>query len=118
MGKLEKALAVLRKQSEAPSQSAAPAPLHSETVSSKALVVSIAQMTIGAAPPLAVSATSHQTAASAPAATAPPQLPTAMPAGVADTATTVAHPATQLATGQPYDPHPPPPGFSYLPAGY
>ncbi len=68
-------------------------------------------MTIGAAPPLVVSATSHQIAASALTATAQPRRLATMPTGVADTATTVAHPAAQLATGQPYALHPPPPGF-------
>ncbi len=118
LGKLEKELAVLKKSSEAHSWSGAPALARSETVSSKALVVSIAQMTIGTAPSLAASTTTHQPAASASSTTAPSRQPTITSAGVADTATTVAHSAAQLATGRPYAAHPPPPGFPYLPAGY
>ncbi len=119
VGKLETDLAVLKKSSEARSQPAAPVSVGSEVVSSQVLTVSIAQMTIGAAPSLTASATMCQpTATFVPTAAAPPRPPAIPPVGVADTATTIVHSAAQLATGRPYAVHPPPPGFPYVMAGY
>ena len=93
--------------------------MKTEVVSSKALTVSIAQMTIGVAPPLVVAATTHQQAVTpASAAPTPSRRLTTASVEAADTATTVAHSAAQLATGNPYTTHPPPPGFPYLSTGY
>ncbi len=108
----------MKNQLEVTSRSTASASTRSETVCSKALAVSISQMTIGTAPSLAASAAPQPTAVPTLPAVAPPLRTTAMPAEVADTAPTVAHTSAQLATGHPYAVHPPPPGFSYLPAGY
>ncbi len=53
VGKLETELAVVKKHLEATLKPATPAPSQSEAVCSKALAVSISQMRLGAAPPLA-----------------------------------------------------------------
>ncbi len=119
VGKLEKELAALRKASGSRLYPTAPAPAKSEVVSSKALTVSIAQITIGAAPPLVASAMTHQSAA-APASTATALFGQSTIASIEamDTATTIAHSVAQLTTGCPYTTHPPPPGFPYLSTGY
>ncbi len=85
-----------------------------EVVSSKALTVSIAEMTIGVAPSMVATTTTRQSAA-APVSTTTVSAgrSIATPVGTADTATMVAHSVVQMATGSPY-----PPGFPYLPAGY
>ncbi len=108
----------MKKQLEATPRPIIPTSSCSETVCSRDLVVSISQMTLGAAPPLAVSAVPRLAAVPTLLAVAPPLRATVMPAGVTDTATTVAHSSAQLATGHPYATHPPAPGFLYPPAGY
>ncbi len=100
LAKQARDLAVLRKSLEAGSHPAAPVPAKSEVVSSKALTVTIAQMTIGAAPPLVASATTRQSAA-APVSTtiALPRQSIITSIRATDTATTIAHFAAQMATG-------------------
>ncbi len=90
----------------------------SETVCSRALAVSISQMMLGAAPPLAASAVPHQTVVPMIPAAALPLQATAAPAVVTYTARSVTHATAQLATEHPYAMHPSPPGFPYPPAEY
>ncbi len=119
VGELERKLSALRKSLRSRSRTDTPASTKTEVVSSKALTVSIAQMTIGVAPPLVATTTTRQSAATPVSATALPAIrPIATPVGTADTATMVAHSAVQMTTGSPYSTHPPPPGFPYLPTGY
>ncbi len=103
----------MKKQSEVTPLPATPTSSRLETVCPRALDVTISQMTLGAAPPLAASAMPCPTAIPTLPAVAPPLRATAMPAGVTDTTTTAAHTTAQLATGHPYVVHPPPPGFPY-----
>ena len=90
-----------------------------ETASSKTLTSSIAQMTIGAVPPLVATATTRRAAAtpaSTIAAVARSQPNTY--AGSADVATMASQSAVQMTTGSQYPAPLPPPDFPYLSTGY
>ncbi len=119
MGDLERSQLALKKLLKARTGEDTPASTSTEAVCSKALMVSIAQMTIGVTPPMVAMTMTRQSAATPiPATAVSTRQPVAAPVGATDTATTVAHSAAQMATGSPHPTHPPPPGFPYLPTGY
>ncbi len=114
MGDLEDELGHIRKiRSRARAESSASG--KAETANSKTLTSSIAQMTIGTAPPVMTTSTTRQAAAmhaTNNAAVAGSQPSTY--AGSADVTLTAAQSVVQMATGSPYTTPLPPPGF-FLP---
>ncbi len=90
-----------------------------EAANSKTLTSSIAQMTIGTAPPVMTTSTTRQAAAThATNTTAVAGSQPSTHAGSADVAKPAAQSAVQMATGSPYTTSLPLPGFPYLSAGY
>ncbi len=119
MGDLEDELACIRKSLRSHIRTESSTSGKMEAANSKTLTSSIAQMTIGVAPPLvATSATCQSAATLVPTAVAAARSQQGMPVGSADTTTTVARSAVQVDTGSPYPAPPPPPGFPHLPTGY
>ncbi len=119
MGDLEDELARIRKTLRSRPRTESSASGKTEAASSKTLMSSIAQMTIGAAPPLVTTSTACQAAATFSSTT--PVAAKSQPnkdAGSADVATTAAQSAVQMTTGSPYPAPLPPPGFPYLSTGY
>ena len=93
--------------------------MNATMLSSNTLTSSIAQMTIGTAPPVMSPPTTHQAAATlaANSAVAAGSQPSTQ-AGSADVTLTAAQSAVQMTTGSPYTTPLPPPGFPYLSTGY
>ena len=90
-----------------------------EAANSKTLTSSIAQMTIGTAPPVMTTSTIRQaTATHATNTTAAARSQRSTYAGSADVIITAAQSAVQMTTGSPYPTPLPPPGFPYLSTGY
>ncbi len=90
-----------------------------EAANSKTLTSSIAQMTIGTAPPVMTTPTTRQAAATpATNTTAAAGSQPNTYAGSADVTTPAARSAVQMAIGSSYPIPLPPPGFPYLSTGY
>ncbi len=116
MGDLEDELACIRKSLQSRSRTESSTSGKTEAASSNTLTSSIAQMTIGVAPPLVATSVIRQLSAAlvpTPVATARGQL--GAPAKSTNNATAVTRSAVQVATGSPY-PVPPPPTRSPLPS--
>ncbi len=119
MADLEDELACIRKSLRSRSRTESSTSGKTEAASFNTLTSSIAQMTIGVAPPLVATAvTSQPSATVVPTTVAAARSQLSTPAGSTDIATTVAQSAVQMATGSPYPVPPPSPGFPYLSTGY
>ncbi len=119
MGEMEDELTRIRRTTRNRSRSESSSQRKAEAASSKTLTSSIAQMTIGAAPPATTTSISRPpittlTASSTVAAGGQPSTR----AGLADATPSATQSVAQLATRSPYATPLPPPGFPYLPAGY
>ncbi len=119
MGDLEDELARIRKTIRSRARTESSASGKAEAANSKTLTSSIAQMTIGTAPPVMTTPTTRQAAAThATNTTAAAGSQPSTYAGSADVTTPTAQSAVQMATGSPYPTPLPPPGFPYLSTVY
>ncbi len=119
LGEVEDELARLRRLTWARSRSESSTQRKAEAASSKTLMSSIAQMTIGTVTPATTISTSRlaattRTTGSAVAAGGQPSTQ----AGLTDATLSAVQSTAQLTAGSPYATPLPPPGFPYLPAGY